>query len=287
MDLLENAKNYAKSLYQGKKEDGRFVSAIIVAAGRGTRMREGKLGKEVIGGAAAGNSALYDTIVGDIAAGDDIASGVAKQFISLCGIAAIARTISAFEASRRIDEIIVVARRQDLPKMCGTVQEFGFSKVKHILVGGETRQRSAAIGLKAVDERACYVAVHDGARPLVTSACIDRVVERAFESGAVSAAVRVKDTLKIADENGVVLSTPDRQQLFAVQTPQVFLLQLYRSALEAATQSGADYTDDCQLIEAVGGHVQLVEGEYTNIKITTTGDVPQAEAILRARGEAF
>jgi 2-C-methyl-D-erythritol 4-phosphate cytidylyltransferase len=254
LDILENAKNYAKNLYQNKKEEGPFISAVIVAAGSGTRMGE----------------------------------GMNKQFVPLCGIAAVARTISAFESSRLVREIIVVTRKQDLSRMCGVVREFGFSKVTHIVVGGGTRQHSAALGLKVVDVRACFVAVHDGARPLTTAKCIDRVITCALTNGgAASAAVRVKDTVKIADENGMVLSTPDRQRLFAVQTPQVFALPLYRAALDKATQSGADYTDDCQLIEAAGGSVQLVEGEYTNIKITTAEDIPQAEAILRARGDAF
>ena len=251
MDILQ----YAKNIYQKPRVTGPFVSAVIVAAGQSTRM------------------------------GMD--SGKSKQFLPLCGLAAIARTLSAFESSCNTREVILVTNKFDTGRMFSVITEFGFTKVARVVVGGETRQKSAALGLNAVSKDAEYIAVHDGARPLVTADCIDRVIESAYKNGAASAAVRVKDTLKVADENGVVLSTPDRQRLFAVQTPQVFSIKLYREALEAAIQFGTDYTDDCQLIEAVGGRVQLVEGEYTNIKITTADDVSQAEVILRARGDAF
>jgi 2-C-methyl-D-erythritol 4-phosphate cytidylyltransferase len=244
---------YAKKIYMKPLSEEPFVSAVIVAAGKSERMGKCK----------------------------------SKQFVPLCGIAAIARTLSAFEESQHVREVILVTKKFDIGIVGSIVREFGFSKVSRIVVGGETRQQSAAIGMNAVSKAAQFIAVHDGARPLVTADCIDRVIGIAFKCGAASAAVRVKDTLKVADENGVVVSTPDRQRLWAVQTPQVFDMRLYREALEAAVQSGADYTDDCQLIEAAGGHVQLVEGEYTNIKITTVEDIPQAEAIIRARGDAF
>ncbi len=230
-----------------------FISAIIVAAGKSTRMGTGKC----------------------------------KQLLPLCGIAAIARTLSAFETSRYIREVILVTNRLDLHEMGSIIKEFGFTKVTKIVIGGDTRQKSAAIGLKAVNENAAYIAVHDGARPLVSAACIDRVAEGAMKNSAAAAAVKVKDTLKIADENGEVISTPNRERYWAVQTPQIFSAQLYREAFEKANASGNDFTDDCQLIEAAGGKVQLVEGEYTNIKITTSSDISQAEAIIRARGDAF
>lgn len=230
-----------------------FVSAVIVAAGKSIRMGTGK----------------------------------SKQFISLCGISSIARTLSAFERSRLTREVIIVTNKFDIVKMGSIVKEFGFEKVKGIVIGGETRQRSAALGLGAIDKKTEFIAVHDGARPLVTPQCIDKVIESSFSAGAASLAVRVKDTVKIADESGMVVSTPDRQLMWAVQTPQVFAVDLYRRAMETAQCAGKDYTDDCQLIEAAGGRVQLVEGDYTNIKITTKDDIFQAEAILRARGDAF
>lgn len=249
MDIIKYARSFGMKPY----DESPFVSAVIVAAGKGQRMGH----------------------------------NISKQFIPLCGIEAIARTLSAFEESRYVREVIIVSRRFEMMRMASAVKDFGFSKVANIVAGGETRQQSAANGLKAVSSRAQFIAVHDGARPLVTAECIDRVIESAYKNGAAAAAVKVKDTLKVADENGVVLSTPDRSKLWAVQTPQVFDIELYRKALEKAVAEGGDYTDDCQLIEAAGGHVQLVEGEYTNIKITTVEDIAHAEAIIRARGDAF
>lgn len=244
---------YARNFGMKPESESPFVSAVIVAAGKGERMGQ----------------------------------NINKQFIPLCGIEVISRTLSAFEDSRYVREVVIVSRRIDIMRMASAVKDFGFSKVANIVAGGETRQQSAANGLKSVSTSAQFIAVHDGARPLVTAECIDRVIESAFKSGAAAAAVRVKDTLKVADENAVVVSTPDRARLWAVQTPQVFEKELYRKALEKAIADGADYTDDCQLIEAAGGRVQLVEGEYTNIKITTVEDIAHAEAIIRSRGDAF
>jgi 2-C-methyl-D-erythritol 4-phosphate cytidylyltransferase len=245
--------NLAKNKCNMNREAGLFVSAIIVAAGRSERM----------------------------------GTGSSKQLISLGGITAIARTISAFEENPYVNEIIVVTNRIDIIKIGGVVNEFGFEKVKRIIVGGATRQKSVTVGFNAMSGEAAFVAVHDGARPLITSECIGRVIENAIKSGAAAAAVKVKDTIKVADENGIVLSTPERQMLWAVQTPQVFAVELYKKALEASELTGADYTDDCQLIEAAGGRVQLVEGEYSNFKITTADDITQAEAVIRARGDAL
>ncbi len=230
-----------------------FVSAVIVAAGKSERMGMGQ----------------------------------SKQFIELCGITAIARTLSAFEESPFINEIIVVTNRFDIVGIGSVVKEFGFDKVTRIVVGGDSRQKSAAAGFNAVNSKADFVAVHDGARPLITTECIGRVIKSAVINGAAAAAVRVKDTVKFADESGLVLSTPDRQHLWAVQTPQVFGAELYKNSLEAAMLSGEDYTDDCQLIEASGRKVMLVEGEYTNFKITTPEDIAHAEAVIRARGDAI
>lgn len=249
MYLLKNVKKISIK----PDDDVPFVAAVIVAAGKSSRMGTGK----------------------------------SKQFLQLCGVETIARTLSAFEESRYVREVIVVTNRFDIAKIGDILGEYGFSKVTRIVIGGETRQQSAALGLKAVDKSAEYIAVHDGARPLVTSGLIDKVIETAFKTKAASAAVKVKDTLKIADEKGFVLSTPDRQRIWAVQTPQVFKADIYRDALDKAVKAGADYTDDCQLIEAADGQVFLVEGEYTNIKITTPDDVAYAEAIIRLRGDAF
>jgi len=250
VDILRSFKN----LIESSKNERLLpkVTAIVVAAGRSERM----------------------------------GSGASKQFIPLCGIPLFARTLSAFEASSHISEVVIVARAEDIVSVADIVKEFGFDKVIRVVRGGQTRQQSAAMGFEAAG-KTDYIAIHDGARPLVTPGCIDRVVDAAFEFKAAAAAVKLRDTVKQADEDGNVVATPDRSFLWAVQTPQVFEAELYRSALEMAKSAGEDYTDDCQLIETAGGIVRLVESEYTNIKITTPDDVIIAEAILRARGEAY
>jgi 2-C-methyl-D-erythritol 4-phosphate cytidylyltransferase len=229
------------------------VTAIIVAAGRGERMGiEGS-----------------------------------KQFLPICDIPMIALTLSAFESSRLVSKVVVVTRSEYIIAVADIVREYGFSKVLRIVKGGETRQQSAASGLKVVDWPVDYLAVHDGARPLITPECIDKVIEAAFENKVTAAAVKLKDTVKIVDDDGFVLSTPDRRNLWAVQTPQVIEAQLYRAALEKAEKEGADYTDDCQLCESMNERVKLVESEYTNIKVTTSDDISVAEAIFRLRGDTF
>ena len=139
--------------------------------------------------------------------------------------------------------------------------------------------------LAECDERAELVAVHDGARPLVTVEIIDAAIQRAREAYAAAPAVPVKDTIKVA-ANGVVEHTPDRSILFAVQTPQVFDRDLLQTALQAARESGAPITDDCSAVERLGKEVSLTEGSYENLKITTPIDLILAEAIWESRGMA-
>lgn len=228
-----------------------LVTALIVAAGRGTRM----------GGQ------------------------VNKQFLPLCGMPVLARTIDAFEQSELVGEVVVVAGHGEMPEAAALVREYAFQKVVRIVAGGETRQQSAAAGLEAANPATAYFAVHDGARPLITPQQIDDVVRAAFETGAASAAAPVKDTIKVTDMDGVVLQTPDRASLWAVQTPQVFEASLYRTALQAAQKRGDDYTDDCQLAEKAGRRVRLVNCGYRNIKITTREDLLFAQALLEAEAE--
>ena len=221
-----------------------------------------------------------------VAAGNSerMGPGVNKQLTPSGGVPVLARTLAVFEQCRWIARVVVVVRAADIVTVAGLIEEFGFDKTEHIVAGGATRQKSVAAGLAAVGD-ADYIAVHDGARPLVTPACIGRVVEAALTSHAAAAAVRLKETVKVAGDDGLVISTPDRHNLWTVQTPQVFGAALYREAIRKAAETGADYTDDCQLIEGIGGRVQLVEGEYANLKITTREDFAFAESILRAGGE--
>ena len=248
---MDFVRNFRDIVNQNRAPDAARVTAIVVAAGSGERMN----------------------------------SQIKKQFLHLGGIPVIARTLSAFEASRHVSRVVVVTAKEDLVDVADIIREFGFSKVARIVGGGATRQKSAAAGLEAAG-KCDYIAVHDGVRPLVSPKCIDRVIEAAFETKAASAAVKILDTVKRCDEDGYVLDTPERSSLWSVQTPQVFDRRLYEEALGKAIEGGFDYTDDCQLIEKLGQPVKLVAGEYTNIKLTTKDDMIFAEAILRTRGEA-
>ena len=156
-------------------------------------------------------------------------------------------------------------------------------KVRKIVVGGETRSASVLAGIREADPASELIAVHDGDRPLVPVEIIDTVIEKAAQRGAAAPAVPVKDTIKRA-LGGVVAGTPDRSELYAVQTPQVFEHGLILGALEKALSDGAELTDDCSAVERIGMPVCLVQGSYDNIKLTTPEDLAVAEAILERRG---
>lgn len=230
-----------------------FVSAIIVAAGQSRRM----------GG---------DT---------------SKQFILIDGVPVIVRTLKAFEIAERIREVVIAARQEDIPQMYALIQDYEITKVKQIITGGETRQVSVFRAIAQVDENADFLAIHDGARPLIRPQEIDLAVSAAVEHGAAALGVPVKDTVKQVDADGKIVDTPERSTLWAVQTPQVFSRALYLRAAEQAGEAAAQLTDDCQLIERTGAPVYLVRGAYANLKITTPEDVFAAEGILRATEDFY
>lgn len=208
-----------------------------------------------------------------------------KQFLPLCGVPAVIHTLRAFEAAQTIDSVVVVCRPEDMDKMRELVCAYGVGKVAAIVPGRETRQRSVAEGLAALGAQADFVAVQDGARPLVLPGDIDACVQDAFLTGASALAAPVKDTVKMIGEDGYVTSTLPRASLRAVQTPQVFRRSFYEEALENARRQGGDYTDDCQLLEHFGVRVHLCDAGSENLKLTTREDICKAEAILRSRGK--
>ncbi len=220
-----------------------------------------------------------------VAAGNStrMALGFSKQFVLLCGIPAIVHTLLAFDAAARINSVVVVCREEDISELATCIKSYRIKKVTKLIPGGDTRQQSVAAGIAAAPPETEYFAIHDGARALATPGEIDRAVEDAFRFGASSLAVPVKDTIKQVDENGVVISTPERSVLWAVQTPQVFERGIYLAAMRQAEKDGADYTDDCQLAEKAGAKVHLCRGEYTNLKLTTKDDIALAEVILKNR----
>lgn len=208
--------------------------------------------------------------------------GQDKILLPLDDVPVLVHTLRALSASERIQEIVVVTREDLIVPVGQLCRDCGLDKVTKVLVGGATRTDSVLTGVEEVSARAQLIAVHDGARPLVTVEVIDEAIRKAGECGAAAPAVPVKDTVKRA-VNGVVAETPDRAQLFAVQTPQVFDSDLLLGALHKAVEDGASITDDCSAVERIGMKVCLTAGSYENIKITTPADVLVAEAILHSR----
>ncbi len=196
----------------------------------------------------------------------------------LDGIPVILRTLAAVEAVPEIREIVVVTREDRVEEYRRLLGQC--SRLRAVVPGGSTRQESVRNGVRALSPDCTLAAIHDGARPLVTPEVFARCIEAARSCGAATAAVPVKDTIKLADEAGRVLDTPDRSRLWAVQTPQIFDRERYLRAAEEAERRGLSCTDDCQLFEAMGWEVQLVMGDYRNLKLTTPEDFLAAGAYL-------
>lgn len=222
--------------------------AIVVAAGRGSRM----------GG------------------------GQAKQFREISGIPIIIHTLNRFERCATIDETVVVLPESALDEFASHAKAHGLRKVARAVAGGETRAASVWRGLQTFGEKMVnVVAVHDGVRPFVTPDEIDRVVREAETSGAAILAAPAVETIKEA-EGGLILRTLERKKLWHAQTPQCFRYELLRRAYELALAHGLDATDDSALVERTGATVRIVEGGAHNIKITTPQDFALAEILLRS-----
>ena len=206
--------------------------------------------------------------------------GIDKVMATLQGEPMILRTVRTFQECDAIAEIVVVTRQDLIMPITGLCRDL--SKVKAVVVGGASRQESVQLGLNCLSSDVQLAAVHDGARPLVTWQVIDRAVRAAHTYGAAAPAVPVKDTIKVV-KGGVVVSTPDRSTLQAVQTPQVFDFDLLRGALKKARDDGAQVTDDCSAVERMGLAVRMVEGDEENLKVTTPVDLKIAEMILEGR----
>lgn len=206
--------------------------------------------------------------------------GIDKVMATLRGEPMIVRTVRTFQECDAIAEIVVVTRQDLIMPITDLCRDF--SKVKAVVVGGASRQESVQLGLNSLSPDVQLAAIHDGARPLVTWQVIDRTVRAAHTYGAAAPAVPVKDTIKVV-KGGVVVSTPDRSTLQAVQTPQVFDFDLLRGALKKAQDDGAQVTDDCSAVERMGLAVRMVEGDEENLKVTTPVDLKIAEMILEGR----
>ena len=203
--------------------------------------------------------------------------GIDKVMAQLGGEPMILRTVRTFNECDAIKEIVVVTRPDliiPISHLCA-----GMTKVKAVIAGGATRQESVEMGLHGLSDKVKLAAIQDGARPLVTWQVIDRVVRAANTYRAAAPAIPVKDTIKVVT-GGIVKETPDRSSLQAVQTPQVFDIDLLRGALKKAKLDGAAVTDDCSAVELMGMSVKIVEGDERNLKVTTPMDLKIAELLL-------
>lgn len=235
--------NFSDVTRQGRKLlKLRYCGAVIVAAGSASRM-----------------------------------GGIDKVMAPLGGEPMVVKSIRAFQECDAVREIVVVTRPDlivPITSLCS-----GFDKVTAVVAGGKDRPASVALGLNALSAKVTLAAIHDGARPLVSWQVIDRAVRAAHTYGAAAPAIPVKDTVKVV-QGGVVKETPERKNLYAVQTPQVFDFDLLRGALKKAASDKAEITDDCSAVERLGMSVKIVEGDERNLKITTPMDLAVAKMLL-------
>ena len=219
-----------------------------------------------------------------VAAGSSLRMGFDKLTVPLCGTPVLARALTALNGCDCVEEIVLVTREDRLEEMAEFCRQYVISKLKSVVAGGKTRTESALAGLLALSSSTKYALIHDGARPLVTENIVESVLKCAMAHRNACPAVPVTDTIKRRDGN-VVVDTPERSELCAVQTPQGFLADLVKTALTKAVSQGKEYTDDCAAVEAVGAPTYLCEGNRENIKITTPMDISLAELIIRKREE--
>lgn len=215
--------------------------------------------------------------------GSRMGGPVNKHLLPIAGRPLLAHTLEAFEKCSLIADIVLVGGEERLDAYRSLVATYGFKKVRAIVPGGENRQDSCVRGLAAVGD-ADIVVMHDGARPLVSQRVIIESIQQADEHGAAIVAVPVKDTIKSGSAHGFVVETLPRDNLWQVQTPQTFRTALLRQAEEAARGHFVG-TDDAILVERLGLPVKIVQGDYSNIKITTPDDLALAEILLRQREE--
>lgn len=229
--------------------DKKRVSAIIVAAGRSTRM------------------------------------GANKMLLELGSMTVFERTLRAFEDCPAVDETVVVSSEENIAAYRNIVREKLISKVTAIVGGGSDRGESVRKGLEACGKEAEIILIHDGARPLIKPESIEAVAEAAAEYGAAAVGLQSTDTIKRIDDEGFAVETVDRLHTVRIQTPQGFKREIIESAYEKAAKEGFEGTDDCSLTERMGVKAKMIYLNYVNIKLTAPGDLTLATAVLRERGK--
>ena len=222
-----------------------------------------------------------------LAAGNSQRMGNDKMFAALGGLPVLVQTLAVFQRSALVDEIVIVTRMDKLNQTAELVKKYGIDKVSKVICGGATRTESALAGVSEVRSRAKLIAIHDGARPLLTESLISRTVVAAQEKLSVIPVLPSVDTLKRVDAEGLVCGDVDRAVTMRVQTPQVFEASLIKGALTRAVKNNLTLTDDCSAIALLNVKTYTVPGEEDNIKLTTPHDMILAEAIMRNRGELY
>ncbi len=219
--------------------------------------------------------------------GRRMGADVPKQYLSLAGRPILARTLAAVAAAPSVHHVVLVVPPGDVTRCREQiVRKYGLKKVSRVVVGGRTRQESVRNGLAVIEKLKTppdVVLIHDAVRPFVTVDAIEKVVNVAAGFGAALLATPVKETVKFITDDGFVRGTPDRRWIYLAQTPQAFQLATLLDAHRDAAAAGFVGTDDCQLIERVGGRVVIVEGDDLNIKITTPTDLVFAQALAKGR----
>ena len=223
-------------------------------------------------------------IVPAAGAGKRLGLGINKAFAKLAGVPLLVHCLHMLEKTKLVTEAIVVlapAEVEEGEQLLTSYQPEYFPALPiKVVAGGKERQDSVANALAAVPDDAAYIAVHDGARPFAGRAVFERTLAAAKEQGAAIAAVPVKNTIKVVDASGVVVDTPMRSTLVAVQTPQIFRASLLKEAYAALAAKPAAVTDDASVVELLGHRVVVAQGRYENIKITTPEDLVLAEHFL-------
>lgn len=216
--------------------------------------------------------------------GKRMKSAVAKQYMELKGRTVLSYTIEAFNSSEYIDEIIIVCGSDDIAYVFEEiVMKNGYDKVISVTAGGRERQDSIYNGLKEVSPDCDVVLIHDGVRPFIENKYIKELTEAAMEYGGCVMGVRVKDTIKVCNNDNYITSTPERATLWAAQTPQCFKYEIIMKAYEKAYDEGFYGTDDSMLAERTGVKIKMIEGSYNNIKLTTPEDIYMGEIILEKK----
>ncbi|MEW6713790.1 MAG: 2-C-methyl-D-erythritol 4-phosphate cytidylyltransferase [Nitrospirota bacterium] len=205
---------------------------------------------------------------------------VRKTFVALNGIPLLIHTLKRLQDNAAISEIIPVLKEEDIEKWSEAIDSHGLSKVKKVVPGGRERQDSVYNALKILKDES-LILIHDGVRPLFSARLVERLVNEINGFDGIIPALPVKDTVKVIDTEGVVISTEDRGKLQAVQTPQAFPLRVIKEAYERAYADGFHATDDSALVERIGGRVKVIEGSPFNIKVTTQEDLEMVQYLIR------